>query len=317
MILPLALLPIAFPFTLALAQSSDSGPLMLEKANRMNHTEANQHADLKISVNMTLVPVTVLDGMGRNVTGLEQRNFRVFDNSHPMPIATFARQDQAIAVGLVFDCSHSMTDKFKNEREAPRELFNQLDQNDQAFLITVSNSARLRTPLTLDWNDITSELMFTRPNGTTPLLDGVHMGIAELKKSKLPRKALVVVSDGGDNNSRYTRHEIDELAAESDIQIFSILLYNNPQAPEEVQGPDLLDHLAQKSGGVDFIIQNIEDIHSAMAKIGLSLHNQYVLGYYTPDEAHSGQYRRIAVQLLVPPGTPRLSIHARQGYYAP
>lgn len=317
MIPPLLLLPIAFPFTLAFAQTSDSGPLMLEKANRIKRSPATVQSDLKINVNMTLVPVTVLDGMGRSVVGLQQQNFRVFDNSHRVSIASFARQDQPIAVGLVFDCSRSMTDKFRNEREAPRQLFNQLGRDDQSFLITVSDRAQLRTPLTLDFDDITGELLFTHRNGTTPLLDGVHMGIAELKKSKLPRKALVVVSDGGDNNSRYTLHEIEELAAESDVQIFAILLYKHPQAPEEVTGPDLLDHLAQKSGGVSFAIQKIEDIHSAMTKIGVSLHNQYVLGYYTPDEAHSGQYRKIAVQLLMPPGSPRLSIHARQGYYAP
>ena len=290
---------------------------MLESANRGKRFAANSQSDLKINVNMTLVPVTVLDGMGRSVTGLQLRNFRVFDNSRPVPIASFARQDQPVAVGLVFDCSRSMTNKFMSEREAPRQLFNQLGKDDESFLITVAGRASLRTPLTPDFDDIASELLFTHPNGATPLLDGVRMGLDELKRSRLPRKALVVVSDGGDNNSRYTLHEIDELAAESDVQIFAALFYKNPQAPEEAAGPDLLDDLAQKSGGVSFAIQKMEDIHSAMTRIGVSLHNQYVLGYYTPDEAHTGQYRKIAVQLLTPPGTPHLSIHARQGYYAP
>ena len=127
----------------------------------------------------------------------------------------------------------------------------------------------------------------------------------------------MVVSDGGDNNSRYTLREIDEVAAESEAQIFTILLYRDPQAPEEITGPDLLAHLADRFGGVNFVIQTIEEIHQVMAKIGVSLHNEYVLGYYVPDGGRSGQYRKIGVQLLVPPGTPRLSIHARQGYYAP
>jgi Ca-activated chloride channel family protein len=317
----LLVLPFALTFTLAHAQTgSDSGPLLLDKATRVKPTAnatTNYNADLKVNVNMTIVPVTVLDGMGRSVVGLGPYNFKLFDNAHPVEIASFARQDQPIAVGLVFDCSRSMMDKFKTEREAPRQLFNQLGGADESFLVTVSDRAQLKSPLTVDLDDISNSLMFTRPNGTTPLLDGIHMGLMELRKSHLGRKALVVVSDGGDNNSRYTLHEIDELAAESDTQIFTILLYNNPQAPEEVEGPDLLVHLAQKSGGVNYTIQKIDDIHAAMAKIGISLHNQYVLGYYTPDDGRSGQYRKIAVQLLVPKGTPRLSIHARAGYYAP
>jgi Ca-activated chloride channel homolog len=313
-ILLVFLLPFALALTEAQAQSDDFGPNL---RGRVVRTPANPSADLKVNVNLTLVPVTVLDSMGRSVTGLTPRNFRVFDNSHQVPIASFARQDEPIAVGLVFDCSRSMNDKFKNEREAPRQLFRQLGPEDESFLITVSDWAELRTPLTRDLGDISNTLVFTHPNGTTPLLDGVHMGLLQLRKSELSRKALVVVSDGGDNNSRYTLHEIDALAAESDAQIFTILLYDNPQAPEEVSGPDLLDHIASKSGGVNFTIQKIEDIHDAMAKIGVSLHNQYVLGYYPPEDGRSGQYRKIAVQLLVPPGTPRLSIYARRGYYAP
>ena len=314
-------LPFAPALTVAWAQSDNSGPLLLEKAGRARRNSANSanspSGNLKINVNMTLVPVTVVDSMGRSVTGLTPHNFRIFDNSKPVDIASFGREDQPIAVGLVFDCSRSMSDKYRNEREAPRQLFRQLGENDQTFLVTVADRAELRSPLTADLEDINNLLLFTNPNGTTPLLDGVHMGLAELRRSKLPRKALVVVSDGGDNNSRYTLHQIDTMAAESDAQIFTILLYDNPQAPEEVLGPDLLQHLSAKSGGLAYIIQKIEDIHLAMTKIGISLHNQYVLGYYVPDDGRSGQYRKIAVQLLVPPGTPRLSIHARQGYYAP
>ena len=314
----LLLLPYALPSTLAWGQSQESGPLLVEKASRAMRIPANQPSgDLKINVNMTLVPVTVLDTMGRSVTGLTPHNFRIFDNSQPVPIASFARQDQPIVVGLVFDCSRSMTGKFRDEREAPRQLFEQLGKQDESFLITVSDRAELRSPLTMHFEDITSTLLFTHPNGATPLLDGVQMGLGELRKSKVGRKALVVVSDGGDNNSRYTLHQIDQMAAEADAQIFTILLFDKPQAPEEILGPDLLEHLAAKSGGVNFPIQKIADIHQAMTKIGISLHNEYVLGYYAPDSSQSGQYRKIAVQVLVPPGTPRLLIHARPGYYAP
>lgn len=314
---PHFLLSFALVSTLAIAQETDPGPLLFPKTSAPTHAAANPSSDLKINVNMTLVPVTVLDSMGRSVTGLTPENFRVYDNKRPVPIASFARQDQPIAVGLIFDCSHSMSNKFKTERFAPSELFQQLGPNDESFLVTVSDRAVLRTPLTTDLAMVANSLIFSHPHGTTPLLDGIEMGLHELKKSHLQRRALIVVSDGGDNNSRYTLHEIEEMVVESNAQVFTVLLYNNPQAPEELLGPGLMEHLAQKSGGVNFTINNMADIRQAMTKIGVSLHNQYVLGYYMPDDSRSGQYRKITVQLLVPRGMPRLMIRAREGYYAP
>jgi Ca-activated chloride channel family protein len=303
----LALVPAC---TLALAQNNDLGPLLAVTAH-------NLKADLRVNVNMTLVPVTVLDSMGRSVTGLTPQNFRVFDDSHRMPIASFSRQDQPAAVGLVLDCSRSMTNKFLSEREAPRSLFRQLGPGDQSFLVTISNHAQLRFPLTSDFDSILNALLFTHPMGATALLDGVQQGLAELRKSRLVRKGLIVVSDGGDNSSRYTLHEIDQLAAESGAQIFTILLYKDPGTREEYAGPDLMQHLAGESGGINFLIHKMEDIDAVMAKIGISLHNQYLLGYYTPEGVRSGQYRKIAVELVTPAGTPHLYLRARPGYYAP
>ena len=144
-------------------------------------------ADLRVSVNMTLVPVTVLDNMGRGVTGLTSRNFRVLDNSHPVTISSFAQVDQTVAAGLVFDCSRSML---------------------------------------------------------TKLLDGVHLALAELKRSHLPRKALVVVSDGGDNNSLYSLRKMEKIVMEADAQIFTILLCEHPATQEELRGLDLMRRLA-------------------------------------------------------------------------
>lgn len=274
-------------------------------------------ADIRVDVDMALVPVTVLDSFGRNVTGLMRDNFRVLDNGRQLPIVSFAQQDQPITVGLVFDCSRSMTDKFKTERHAPHQLFEQLNPEDQSFLITVSDRPELRQGLTSQFNEIENSLLFVHPQGTTSLLDGVVMALHEIKKAHTPRKALVVVSDGGDNDSRYTLHELDELAAESDTQIFAIGIFQNPQSTEEVNGPALLADLASHSGGINFVIHDVKDIQGAMAHIGVTLHNQYVLGLRPPDNAPGGKYRRIKVQLLVPPGLPPLMLFSRNGYYVP
>jgi Ca-activated chloride channel family protein len=291
------------------------GPRLLDSIRPL--PAGTPRTDIRASVNMTLVPVTVLDTMGRNVTGLSRDNFRVFDGTKPVTIASFSQQDQPISVGLVFDCSRSMSDKFKTERLAPMELYKQLNPTDESFLITVSNKPELRQKYTSSFNEIENALIFTHPNGTTPLLDGVYMGLMELKKAHNPRKALVVVSDGGDNSSRYTLGELKQLAVESDAQIFAIGLHQNPRTPEETDGPELLGRLTQETGGVNYTIGDINDLQKAMTQIGVTLHNQYVLGYYPPPNQPSGKYRKIKVKLIVPAGLPKLLLFARSGYYVP
>ena len=177
---------------------------------------ASTVANLRINVDMALVPVTVLDQMGRSVTGLDRDNFRVFDGTHEVPIVTFGKQEQPISIGLIFDCSRSMAEKFKTSREAPHALFQQLNADDESFLITVSDKAEVRWGMTSDFNEIENALIFSHPDGSTSLVDGIYMGLQIIKKSHNPRRALVVVSDGGDNNSRYSLRELESIAVESD-----------------------------------------------------------------------------------------------------
>jgi Ca-activated chloride channel family protein len=291
--------------------ASDDGPLSVRLA-----ASRTISSDIRVNVDMALVPVFVTDAFGRSVTGLAAENFRVFEGSRQMPIATFGSQDQPIAVGLIFDCSRSMRDKFKTAREAARQFFQQLNPDDESFLITVSDRAEVRHSLTTDFEELQNALLFSRPSGSTSLLDGIHLGLAQIRKSRSARKALVIVSDGGDNNSRYSLHELQQAAVESDTQIFALGLHDNPQSVEEMHGPALLSELCGKTGGGDFVIRDLSELQVVMGKIGVSLHNQYVLGYYPPDQTRSGKYRKIKVVLMVPPNAPPLQVHARAGYYA-
>ncbi len=312
--LPLLLLCVTASTVLA-----SDGPRLFTAGNTARHSPANLRtaASIRVDVNMTLVPVTVLDRQGHNVTGLNRQNFRVIDGADPRQIVSFGRQDAPVSVGLVFDCSRSMKNKFKTAGLAPTDLYRQLNPEDDSFLVTVSSRPELRQDFTSKFADIRNALMFTHPDGTTSLIDGVYMALTHLKKSDKPRKALVVVSDGGDNDSRYTTSELASLAAEADAQIFSICLYGNPQTMEEAGGPVLLNRLSQVSGGVMYYISDVNEMRTAMARIGVTLHNQYVLGYYPPDDAPGGKYRKIKVQVLLPPGLPKIQVYARAGYYVP
>jgi Ca-activated chloride channel homolog len=299
--------------------ADDSGPRLLDNPTvaKPPTAAARTPSNIRIDVNMALVPVTVMDGHGHSVVGLRQENFRVFDGDEQRPIISFGTSDAPISIGLIYDCSRSMSDKFAIARQAPLQLFQHLNPEDEAFLVTVSDRPALRQDFTSEFSQIQSSLMFTNPNGTTSLVDGIYMGLQRLKQAHNPRKALIVVSDGGDNNSRYNFRDLSNLAAEADAEIFTICLYQNPQSEEEANGPALLARLAQVSGGINYMIGDVNVMKTAFGQIGVTLHNQYILGYYPSGNAPSGKYRKIKVQLLVPLGVQRLQIFARSGYYAP
>jgi Ca-activated chloride channel homolog len=299
----------------AMISTAGDGPRLLE--DHAPQRAAHRSANIKVDVSMTLVPVAVQDVTGRNVLGLERSNFKVFDGKQQRPIVAFGQQDAPVSVGLVFDCSQSMKSKFKVAREAPRELFQEMNPEDEAFLVTVSSQATLAQDFTSRFAEIRNALMFTKPNGETALIDGAYLALAHLAKAHNPRKVLIIISDGGDNNSRYTMHELEDLAREADTQIFAICLFQNPNSPEELEGPQLLGDLAGASGGIRYLISDPQAMRETFGRIGTTIHNEYVLGYYPPNDVPAGKYRKIQVKLDVPNGFPPLQVYARTGYYAP
>jgi Ca-activated chloride channel homolog len=306
----------------AMSAEDDDGPRLLDNQPLVSrttplHADSSTRGSIRVDVNMTLVPVTVMDSWGHNVLGLDRENFRVFDGTEPRPIVSFGNSDAPISIGLIFDCSRSMAPKFKIARQAPVQLFQHLNPDDEAFLVTVQDRPELRQGFTSQFNDVLNTLLFVNPSGTTSLLDGIYLGLHQLKKARNPRKALVVVSDGGDNNSRYTLRELANLAAESDTQIFSICLFQGPQTPEEIAGPALLSKLAEVSGGINYMTNDTRAMERSFARIGVTLHNEYMLGYYPSGDAPAGKYRKIKVQVVVPAGLPKLRVYARSGYYVP
>ena len=294
--------------------SSSTGPLVL---NPKAGSDAARHLSIRVDVIMTLVPVTVIDDRGRNVLGLKSTNFRIVDGSEERPISAFSLGDAPLSIVLIFDSSSSMHSKFAKARRAAAELFRHLNPEDEISLVTVSTTASVRHGFASDFRQIQDSLLFIDPSGMTPLLDGVYAGLAQMKKAHYPRKALIVVSDGGDNNSRYTLRELLSRAVEADTLIYSIGICEDPQTEEEVRGPELLEGISEATGGVEFAVRDPRDIRQAMDRIGTNLHNQYILGFYPPTGVAGGKYRKIRVDLRLPPGSPRLQVLARRGYYAP
>jgi Ca-activated chloride channel family protein len=274
---------------------------------------------LKSEVDMTLVNVTVTDPYGRLVTGLEQNNFRMFEDGVEQEIVRFSSEDVPISIGVIFDMSGSMVDKVDKSRLAAVQFFQTANPQDEFFLVNFNDRAQLASPFTASVEDLQNRLMFTAAHGRTALLDGIYLGLSQMKGAHNSKKALLIISDGGDNHSRYSQLDIRNYSKESDVQIYAIGLYEVGGGPtvEEREGPALLGDLTTMTGGRAFRVNGLNDLPDIATKISMELRNQYVVGYRPSARAHDGKWRKIKVKLRPPKGLPPLTVYARSGYFAP
>ena len=297
----------------ALAQRA--GPRLMENV-RKKPSEEHGHA-IKVDVNLVLVPVTVTDEMGRIVSGLGRDYFSVYDDTQEQPIVSFSSEDAPFSVGLVFDTSGSMRGKLDIARRAAQAFWQSANPEDEAFLVTFSEHAELQVDFTRDFADIQNGLLFAAPKGKTALIDAIDLALRRLKSAHNSRKALLVLSDGGDNNSRFSKRELLRFAKEADAQIYAIGIHDSPATLEEMSGPKLLGELTDATGGQHFMVGSANELPDIAARIGVALHDQYMIGYQPPAGAEPGKWRKIRVRLQAPKGFPSLRVYARTGYYSP
>lgn len=273
---------------------------------------------LKVDVDLVLVPVTITDPMNRLVTGLDKENFQLYEGNASQQIRTFSAEDAPVSLGVIFDSSGSMNTKMDRAKEAVIEFFKTANPQDEFFMITFNDEPDEITDFTNSVDDIQNRLVFAVPRKRTALLDAIYMGISKMRHAKYAKKALLIISDGGDNHSRYTENEIKSLVKEADVMIYAIGIYDRyASAVEERLGPQLLSDITELTGGRAFTIDNPNDLGDVATKIGVELRNQYVLGYRPSKVVRDGKWRKIKVKLLPPKGLPPLKVYARTGYYAP
>lgn len=274
---------------------------------------------LKTETDMTLVNVTVTDPYGRLVTGLEQNNFRIFEDNAEQEVIRFSSEDVPISIGVIFDMSGSMADKVDKSRLAAVQFFQTANPQDEFFLVSFNDRAQLVSPFTPSVEEVQNRLMYTAAHGRTALLDAIYLGLSQMKGAHNTKKALLIISDGGDNHSRYSTLDIRNYSKEADVQIYAIGLYepDGGPTPEEHEGPALLNELTTETGGRTFRVNNLNDLPDIATKISMELRNQYVVGYRPSHREHDGKWRKIKVKLRPPKGLPPLTVFARTGYYAP
>ena len=273
---------------------------------------------LKVDVSLVLVPVTITDPMNRLVTGLDKENFQLFEGKDAQEIRHFSSEDAPVSIGVIFDMSGSMASKIERAREAVVEFFKTANPQDEFFMVTFADKPQEVSDFTSSVEDIQGKLVYTVPKGRTALLDAIYLGVSKMRQAKYQKKAILIISDGGDNHSRYTEGEIKSMVKEADVLIYAIGIYDHYMAtPEEALGPSLLGDIADLTGARSFTIDNPNDLADVATKIGIELRNQYVLGYRPKTPGHDGKWRKIKVKLLPPKGLPPLKVYAKTGYYAP
>ena len=275
---------------------------------------------LRVETTLVQIPVSVTDSVNRFVLGLQKEDFHLYEDGVEQEIAHFSGEETPLSVGLVFDESGSMDFKLKTAQAAANQLMKTMNSNDEALLVVFSDSAQLAVGFTSQPEQIDAALTTAQSGGLTAMLDAVNLALGEMKKAKNSRKAIVIVSDGGDNHSHYRSAQIEALVREADVQIYAMGVFDPIAslglAPEVISGPRLLSEIAAQTGGRAFAATATGDLPSIAARIAVELRNEYVLGYYPKNAAHDGKYRKVEIKVTQPAGVSPLKAHWRQGYYA-
>jgi Ca-activated chloride channel homolog len=266
---------------------------------------AQQIKPLKVDVDMVMINATVTNPENKLVTDLKASDFQLFEDKVAQTIRYFSTEDQPLSLGIVFDISHSMENKIALAREAAQTFLETGTPEDEYFLVEFNNRAKLTEDFTTDIARLRNHLAFSPPGGSTALYDAVYLGLAKVRKGTNPKKALLLITDGEDNHSRYSRGDIREFARDSDSQIYTIDL-----------GRALVGELSDITGGHSFR-GNVDDLQDICEKIAQELKSQYVIGYTSSNTTKDGKYRKVRLKVNSPQGMPKLHIRAKDGYFGP
>src|SRR6267143_3203639 len=319
--------PLVFSIGVCLAtfgvgiSASAQSPVLDDRRHDTPGRQFRPGGSVHVDVNLALVHVSVTDPHNRPITGLEPDNFRVFEDNIEQEVVNFSSEDVPVSLGVIFDLSGSMAKNLRYAKEAAAQFFKTANSQDEGFLIGFGTHAELFSPFTGNIEDLQNRLAMRPAGGSTALLDAVYLGISEMRSARNAKHAIVIISDGGENHSRYSAEDRNRLLREADTQLYAIGIFESSayrhRTLTELNGPLLLTELTELTGGRAFTVRNPNELSEIATKIGTELHTEYILGYHPSNKTHDARWRKITVKLRSPDGLPRLSVHAKRGYYAP
>ncbi len=267
---------------------------------------------IRVAVDMVVVRVTVTDPLNRYVIGLDKDHFKIFEDKVEQKIIHFSNDRSPVSVGIILDISRSMSDNILSARNSVVRFLEQGDPGDEYFLITFNDRTALLHDFTSRAENLQNDISIANPKGRTALFDAIYLGLEKIREGRNDKKALIVITDGEDNRSRYNFSEVKEFAKESDVQIYVI-----GERDELGYGRGIITEITRLTGGRPFFPNNFKQLDYFVDLIHTELRNQYVLGYSSSDRNNDGQWRKIRVRLDPPEGLPKLSVRAKEGYFAP
>lgn len=298
------------PHTAYPAQGTQSETIHIEGAPKLN-----AHVNpLRVNVDLALVSVAVTDDMNHAVTGLKKEAFALFENGIEQEIQQFSIEDGPISVGLILDFSKSMSNKMEAQRAAVEAFFQNANPDDDYFVVTVSSHPRMIADRTQSIHSIQSALGELTPAGSTALLDAIYLGADQMRHARYPRHALLIISDGGDNHSRYRLKDVKAMIQESGIEAYAIGLFDAAlfKTYEEFMGKKWLGQITDATGGRTVAVDNLAGLPDAAANISWELRNQYVLGYRPKSAERSDEQRKIKVRVTDAAASGALHAYYRQ-----
>jgi len=282
-----------------------------------NQTEPNQ-GPILVSTDLISLTVSVTDSSGHSISGLKQDAFTVFDEKQPQQITFFSDDDAPVSIGILFDLTGSMSGaKIRRATTALSYFFETSDNQDEYFLITLQNGrAFLSMDSTRDSKAVLDKLSLVEPKGNTALFDGARLAVEKVERGIHPKRALLIISDGEDNNSRYTLKDIRNLLKESDVSIYCIGIEESGYGKLALSGSNTLDEMARISGGQAFFPRGKAEMDDSFVHIANELRHQYSIGYKPNNFKSDGSWHRVKVKVNGQRGLPKLFVRTREGYFA-
>jgi Ca-activated chloride channel homolog len=276
-------------------------------APRFRPSAEGRAPSIRLDIKMVMIPTNVTDQHDQPILNLHKEDFRLFEDSSEQKIESFSIDEAPLSLGIVFDASGSMRNRIDKSFKAVEQFLKTSLPGDEFFLVQFSDEASVLVPFTRDPDQITSNLGLIRPQGWTAMFDAIYLAVNQMRHAKNPRKALLILSDGGDNNSRYSDREVINLLREADVQLFAIGLFDDAH---------FLKKAAAETGGSVVAVHNLNDLSDAVDKLSTQVRSRYVLGYYPAQAQNDGKFHKVKVMLSQAAGSLKLRTSWRHGYYA-
>ncbi|MBX9601510.1 MAG: VWA domain-containing protein [Bryobacteraceae bacterium] len=296
---------------IAAASAADNAKPALEVRARGAAPEQRQ-ARLRVDSNLVLIPVSVTDPLFRPLEGLSRGHFEVLEDGVPQEIAQVSLDDSPVSVGLVLDASGSIGKQLDTSRDYVRQFLRFSNDQDEYFLIKFADRPELASRFTTQPDDLLGKLFFAKAEGGTAFLDAVYLAMNQMRTARNGRRVILVISDGADNCSRYSRTEVFQMARESDVQVYTVGVFAH-----ETWGARMLERLAEETGGRYYRVTRRDDLGGIAERIGNEIRREYVIGYHSANRGRDGKYRQVRVKVTPPAGSPKPRVSHRTGYYAP